>query len=90
MTEDLRQVAFFKLEEIITPVNADVLEYYLAISNYDKEGTRFLIDSFQHGFAICYEGSENRQDRLQNIPIQMGVGSKEEMWEKLMKEIKNK
>ena len=55
-------------------------------SGYGKEDTQFLVNGFKHGFSIGYEGPENRRDESNNIPIT--VGSKIEMWNKIMKEVK--
>ena len=74
------------LETIVTPVKADVLEKLLIELKYCKNETKFLVDGFCNGFDIGYQGSHNRQDTSDNIPIT--VGSKQEMWDKLMKEVK--
>ena len=79
----------FNLEEIITPMNPDLLEYYLHISDYDEDETQFLVDGFCNGFDIGYEGPINRRDESRNIPFQVGVGDEFEMWEKIQ-EIKLK
>ena len=55
-------------------------------SNYNEKETRFLVDGFQNGFDIGYEGSPHRRDTARNIPIRQ-VGSEEELWSKLMKEV---
>ena len=44
------------------------------------------MDGFTNGFDLHYEGPENRKDTSSNIPIT--VGSKAEMWNKVMKEVK--
>ena len=83
----LGEIANFNLDGIISPVDPDILEYYLELSKYDEEETRFLVNGFRHGFDIYYDGPEDRQDRARNIPFQVGVGNKEEMWNKIMKEV---
>ena len=45
------------------------------------------MNGFTHGFDIGYEGMKARQDLSQNIPIKVGVGSRVEMWNKLMTEV---
>ena len=55
-------------------------------SGYNSEDTKFLVNGFKHCFSIGYSGPINRQDEAENIPIT--VGSKQEMWKKIMKEVK--
>ena len=62
------------------------LERLLNQTNYCSKETAFLIDGFKNGFTIGYKGPAERTDISRNIPITPGVGSKEEMWEKVMKE----
>ena len=45
-----------ELNDIITPINVEVLEQYLQDTGYDEEKTRFLVQGFQHGFDIGYHG----------------------------------
>ena len=82
------EVYNFDLEGIITPVNPDILEQLLVTSNYDSQEMNFLVNGFRHGFDIGYKGPHNRKDMADNIPLQ--VGSKEELWSKIMKEVKAK
>ena len=74
------------LENITTPVDADMLERLLTDSNYDAEETDFVVNGFRTGFALHYEGPTFRQDYSDNIPFT--VGNKFVMWEKIMKEVK--
>ena len=80
----------FDLNNIVTPVNHKILQQLLVESVYDKNETEFLTKGFLEGFDIGYEGPTNRQDQSQNIPIRQGVRSKAEMWNKIMKEVKEK
>ena len=73
---------------IITPVNVNVLHNLLVESKYDTEETRFLVEGFKYGFDLEYQGPWKRQDQARNIPFQVGVGSKEDLWSKIMKEVK--
>ena len=68
-----------KLDNIVTPVNADVLEKLLIESAYDKKETEFLVNGFRHGFDIGYEEPMDRADKSRNIPFREGVGSKQEL-----------
>ena len=46
----------------------------------------YLIDGFTNGFDLHYQGPKIRQDSSENIPL--NIGSKLEIWEKMMKEVK--
>ena len=78
------------LSTIITPVNVDVLERLLKASKYNKEETSFLVNGFRNGFDLGYQSPWNRRDTSRNIPFQVGVGDKFDMWSKIMKEVKAK
>ena len=55
-------------------------------SNYDTKETEFLLEGFTRGFDIGYRGTPNRQSYAENIPIT--VGSTQELWDKVMKEVR--
>ena len=76
------------LQNIVTPVKPEVLQQLLIESNYDRKKTQYLVDGFTNGFDLHYSGPVNRTDMAQNIPLR--VGSKFELWEKMMKEVKEK
>ena len=46
------------------------------------------MNGFLNGFSILYNGPKNRQSKSQNIPFV--VGNRIEMWNKIMKEVKEK
>ena len=48
------------------------------------------MDAFTHGFDLEYRGPWNGQDTARNIPLQLGVLNKTEMWNKIVKEVKTK
>ena len=75
------------LSSIRTPVNHDVLESLLKQSNFDKSETEFLIDGFKNGFSIGYEGPEDVKITSPNLKFRE-VGSPIELWNKVMKEVK--
>ena len=77
------------LTTIITPINVKVYEKLLKESNFDPEESKFLVNGFTYGFNLGYRGPWKRKDTSRNIPFQVGgVRSKEDMWEKIMTEIK--
>ena len=80
----------FDLENIVTPVNVQILTEQLKLANYDTQEIEFLHKGFTEGFNIGYKGPSVRQSESKNIPIKEGVGSKTELWNKLMKEVKLK
>ena len=77
----------FNLYDIVTPIDVDKLSQLLWMSNYDTRKTQQLIDGFTSGFNVGYRGPINRQDQAKNLPFR-GIGSKLDMWNKIMKEIK--
>ena len=76
------------LHEVNTPVDPDALLNMCVETGYDKDETRFLVDGFRNGFDIHYNGSTSRQDTSHNIPLK--VGSKTELWNKIIKEVRLK
>ena len=74
--------------DIVTPIHVPELERLLKLSKYDKVKTFTLVQGFTCGFDLGYRGPKNRQDLSDNIPIKKGVGSLTEMWNKVMKEVK--
>ena len=76
----------FNLSDIVTPIDADELEKILIQTKYNKEKTEYLVNGFHHGFDIGYSGLAEQCGTSENIPIK--IGSKTEMWNKVMKEVK--
>ena len=78
----------FDLSNVVTPVKADRFEFLLKKSNFDPVETKFLIDGFRNGFSLQFEGDRKKRLISPNLPFT--VGNKEEMWEKIMQEVKLK
>ena len=76
------------LSNLITPVDADNLEHILNEANYDKQKSQFLVDGFWNGFFLGYQGRRDLKITAPNLKI--GVGSELELWNKVMKEVKEK
>ena len=76
----------FNLEEIVTPVNAQVFNRLLKQSNYDDNKRQYLVNGFTEGFDLEFEGDREVRRFAPNLKIT--IGSKEEIWEKMMKEVK--
>ena len=76
------------LENIFSPVNHAELEKFLIRTNYDKDKTKFLIDGFKNGFDLGYRGPQQIRQTSQNLKFT--IGDKIELWNKVMKEVKEK
>ena len=61
MREDVERYENFDLENIMTPVDPDVLEKLLVQSNYDRAETEFVVNGFRNRFDIQYQGEKVRQ-----------------------------
>ena len=74
------------LESIVTLVKVMKFVELLNEANYPREKTNFLQEGLVKGFDIGYVGPVERQSVSDNIPIR--IGSKLDMWNKVMKEVK--
>ena len=70
----------------MTPVNASNLQKLLKLTNYDEKETEFLVEGFTNGFDLGYRGPENIQQTSNNLKFT--IGDKTELWNKVMKEVK--
>ena len=77
---------FKDLTEIVTPIKVDKYKNYLMESGFDREKAKFLIKGFTEGFDIGYRGPLFRKNNSSNIPLR--IGTSQELWSKLMKEVK--
>ena len=75
----------FNLHEIITPVNAEKFTQLLRETGYDERKTTFLSKGFKEGFSLNYCGKRDIQMYSPNLKIR--IGSKLELWNKVMKEV---
>ena len=78
----------FDIESIFTPVNADKFEELLLETGYDSELTRTIINGFREGFLLGYAGNRKVVKKAPNLKLR--IGSKHEIWSKVMAEIKAK
>ena len=88
MSDDSVKVNFYSCLEhdnIVMPINAELLKQELIDINYDKIKTETLFKGFKEGFDIGYTGPLNRRNTSRNIPFK--VGNAVDMWEKIMKEV---
>ena len=84
---DILQYENFDLDSIKTPVNVKSFKKLLLDSNYDVKETEFLIEGFQNGFSIGYEGPECVKIKSPNLKFRQ-VGGPVTLWNKVMKELK--
>ena len=78
----------FDLQNVVTPVDPDVLERLLIESNYDADETTALVHGFRNGFSLEYCGPRDEIHESENLKLT--VGDKTELWNKIMKEVKAK
>ena len=78
----------YDLQNVYSPVDADILNQLLTQSNYDVTERQFLVNGFREGFSIGYQGPANRSSTSKNIPFLPGVGDEMDLWQKIMSEVK--
>ena len=86
-----REILYFEnfdLENVITPVDSKKLHELLLTAGYDKTKTEFLVNGFNEGFSIGYNGNEDVQLTAPNLKLT--IGDHIELWNKVMKEVKEK
>ena len=84
--EEILYFTNYNLSEIVTPVKADRLRSLLEDVGYDMEKTQYLFNEFTEGFSLCYQGPLSTGKRLAPN-LKLRVGSKVELWNKMMKEV---
>ena len=63
----------FNLDDIVTPVKAEVLREFLVDSGYDKQKTQFLYEGFSCGFSLNYKGPLTKVQRFSpNLKLRVG------------------
>lgn len=78
----------FDTTSIITPVDVNAYAKLLKASNFDPDRSKSLVKGFKLGFDLGYRGPVDRQDTSNNLKLQ--VGSPTELWNKVIKEVKEK
>ena len=84
-TETVLDFECFNINDIVTPINVDILQDMLHNANYDPDNTSYLTQGFRNGFDLGYRGPEQRIDLSANIPLR--VGDPVDRWNKIMKEV---
>ena len=85
--DDLLVHENFDLNTIVTPVKADELKNLLQQAGYDGKKTQFLYEGFTQGFSLKYNGILANNVRRFAPNLKLRVGSKLELWNKIMKEV---
>ena len=49
-------------DNIVTLINVEKLVYWLKISGYDKEKSKYIVEGFTSGFDIGYRGPPNQAE----------------------------
>lgn len=78
----------YDLVNLVTPIDVSQFAEYLIKYRYDPEETKFIIDGLLNGFSIGYEGPQDRRSLSPNHRLK--VGSKLDLWNKVMAEVKEK
>ena len=78
----------YNLDEIVTPVNVVKFAELLRDTEYNKIKTDFLVDGFSKGFSLRFAGNRKVIRTAPNLKIR--IGSKTELWNKVMKEVEAK
>ena len=74
------------LTNIVTPVEVKIYKQLLKESGYNAEKTKYLVDGFTNGFSLQYSGPHRIRREARNLILR--VGSKKELWNKVMTEVK--
>ena len=88
MEEEILWHKNFDLDVVHTPVDVEMFKKLLTEAKYPQEKINFIYEGFSEGFHLHYQGSRNV--RLESENLKLRVGSKTELWNKLMKEVKEK
>ena len=75
----------YNLVDITTPIDGHAFRTCMEEANYDKEKSDFLFKGFTQGFDFGYRRPVDRRDTSDNIPLKLG--SKNDLWNKIMKEV---
>ena len=86
--EEILRFSNFDLENLVTLVKADVFEELLLNTGYDQGKTEFVINRFRNGFSLGYCGDFNVKINSPNLKLH--IGSETILWNKMMKEVKEK
>ena len=72
----------------MTPVNPKKFQELLEATGYNKEKLDHVINGFKYGFSLGYQGKT--KVKLKSPNLKLYVGSEIQLWNKMMKEVKEK
>ena len=75
----------YNLKDIVTPVDAEHFNELMLQAGYPEKDRIYLHHGFKYGFSVGYEGSREIVQNARNLKLR--VGSKTELWNKVMKEV---
>ena len=75
----------YDIQNIKTPVDADKLDQLLQEANYNSAKRQYLVEGFRKGFSLHFGGNDRVKRYAPNLKLR--VGSKLELWNKVMKEV---
>ena len=78
----------FDLEHIVTPVDVDRLEKLLEQAGYEPGKRNFVVNEFRYGLNLECQGKIEGRKVSPNLKLR--VGSKIELWNKMMVEVRDK
>lgn len=73
---------------IVTPIDVGKYHQLLIDSAYDKHKAAELVQGFKFGFDLGYRGPERVKMEANNLKLR--VGTKVDLWNKVIKEVKEK
>ena len=83
--DEIKEFSCEDISDIVTPIDADVLEQLLIDTDFDLDKRSKLIRGFREGFDIGYRGCNFQKNFSDNLPFK--VGTPLEMWNKIMSEV---
>ena len=78
----------YNVEDIVTPVDVVAFKNLLVETGYNPRKINFLYEGFTHGFSLEFEGNRNVSRCAPNLKLT--IGSRVELWNKVMKEVAEK
>ena len=82
----------YNLENIVTLVDVDKFQELMIESGFANKHQKeflYLVDGLRYGFLLKYQGQRTGMKRIsKNLPLT--VGTKTQLWNKVMKEVKLK
>ena len=76
----------YDLDNIVTPVKAEILNQLLTESNYQVDKKEYIVEGFKYGFSLKYDGPLVGCTR-KSPNLKLRIGNKVELWNKVMKEV---